>query len=95
MIDRRIRLRHLNCFIETARLGSLTAAAQALRISQPAASKTIRELEKILGCRLFDRGSRHLFLNAAGRAFEQHVRTGLAELKRGQDVVREMSPRGR
>ncbi|WP_439119707.1 LysR family transcriptional regulator [Marivita sp.] len=36
MIDPRIRLRHLRCFLETARLGSLSAAANALNVSQPA-----------------------------------------------------------
>ncbi|RWR47572.1 LysR family transcriptional regulator [Sinirhodobacter huangdaonensis] len=36
-----MRLRHLRCFFETARFGSLSAAAEALHVSQPAASKTI------------------------------------------------------
>lgn len=91
MIDPRIRLRHLDCFIETARLGSLTAAAEVLEISQPAASKTIRELEKVLGCKLFDRRSRYLSLNPAGQLFQMHVHAGLTELKRGQDGVRQMA----
>ena len=32
MLDHRIRLRHLRCFLETAQLGSLSAAARVLRI---------------------------------------------------------------
>ncbi|MDO7732803.1 MAG: LysR family transcriptional regulator, partial [Paracoccaceae bacterium] len=65
MLDHRIRLRHLRCFLETAQLGSLSAAARVLRISQPAASKTIRELEDILGRALFDRAARRLSLTSA------------------------------
>ena len=89
MIDPRIRLRHLRCFIETARLGSLSAAAQALSVSQPAASKTIRELEDILGTVLFDRTTRRLSLTPAGRIFQQHTGAGLIELRRAQDLVRD------
>lgn len=88
MIDHRIRLRHLRCFAETARLGSLSAAAQAMNVSQPAASKTIRELEAILGRDLFDRSTRRLSLSAEGRIFQQHVGAGLIELERAQDLVR-------
>ena len=44
----RIRHRHLNCFLETARAGKISAAAYALSVSQPAASKTLSELERIL-----------------------------------------------
>lgn len=88
MLDNRIRLRHLRCFAETARLGSLSAAAQALNVSQPAASKTIRELETILGRDLFDRSARRLSLSPEGRVFQQHVGAGLIELQRAQDLVR-------
>ena len=75
MLDHRIRIRHLRCFLETARLGSLSAAADAMNVSQPAASKTIRELEEVLGKPLFDRSHRRLSLTAAGRVFQQHAGT--------------------
>lgn len=90
MLDTRIRLRHLHCFLETARLGSLSAAAQALSVSQPAASKTIKELEQILGRDLFDRSARRLSLTPAGQVFQQHVGAGLIELARAQDLVRDV-----
>lgn len=87
MLDPRIRLRHLRCFLETARLGSLTAAANAMNVSQPAASKTIKELEQILGRPLFDRSARRLSLTPAGKVFQQHTGAALIELTRGQDLV--------
>lgn len=94
MVDPHIRMRHLRCFLETARLGSLSAAADALHVSQPAASKTIRELEDILAVKLFDRTGRRLTLTPAGKVFQQHSGAAMIDLKRAQDLVRE-APRQR
>lgn len=94
MLDSHIKMRHLRCFLETARLGSLTAAAQTLNVSQPAASKTIRELEDILAVPLFDRSGRRLALSPAGRIFQQHAGAAMIDLTRAQDMVRE-APRSR
>ena len=66
MIDPRIKLRHLVCFLEVARLKSVVNAAELLHISQPAVSKTIQELEQLLGANLFDRSKRKLFLTPFG-----------------------------
>jgi LysR family pca operon transcriptional activator len=90
MIDPRIRFRHLHCFLETARLGSLSNAAQVLNVSQPAASKSLKELETILGVPLFDRTGRRLVLTQAGRRFQQHAGAALIDLGRAQDMIREM-----
>ncbi|MDN3712932.1 LysR substrate-binding domain-containing protein [Paracoccus cavernae] len=87
MLNPLLRLRHLRCFLETARLGSLSAAAEALKISQPAASKTIRELEDILGVSLFDRSSRRLVLTAAGQVFQTHAGGVMTDLERAQKAV--------
>jgi LysR family pca operon transcriptional activator len=87
-MDARLRLRHLRCFLETARTGSLSAAAEALHVSQPAASKTIRELEEIVGVALFDRGGRRLALTPAGALFQQHAGTAMLALDRAQDMAR-------
>lgn len=88
MLHPHLRLRHLNCFLETARLGSLSAAAQALNVSQPAASKTLRELEEILGVQLFDRSGRRLALTAEGKLFQTHAGGAMAELAKAQVLVR-------
>lgn len=87
MLHNHLRLRHLRCFLETARLGSLTAAGDALHVSQPAASKTLRELEEILGVRLFDRSGRKLVLTPAGRVYQTHAGAALADLERAQKLV--------
>ncbi|HEY0214665.1 MAG TPA: LysR substrate-binding domain-containing protein [Paenirhodobacter sp.] len=95
MLNPHLRLRHLRCFLEVARLGSLSAAAQALHVSQPAASKTIRELEEILGTPLFDRSARRLRLTAAGRVYQTHAGTALLDLERAQRLVRDPPPQRR
>lgn len=64
-------------------------AANALNVSQPAASKTIRELEDILGKTLFDRSTRRLTLTAAGRVFQQHTGAAMVQLGRAQDLVKD------
>jgi len=87
-LDNRLRLRHLRCFLETARTGRLGAAAEALHVSQPAASKTLRELEEILGVALFDRSGRRLVLTPAGALFQQHAGNAMLELDRAQDLAR-------
>jgi LysR family pca operon transcriptional activator len=86
-IDPRIKLRHLNCFLEVARLKSVVNAAATLNISQPAASKTIQELEQLLGNALFDRSRRSLVLTEFGEVFYRYAATSLAALRQGIDAA--------
>ena len=86
-IDARIKLRHIACFLEVARMKSVVAAAETLHISQPAASKTIQELEQILGSELFDRSRRRLSLTAFGEVFHRHAATSIAALRQGIDAA--------
>lgn len=57
----------LKTFVTVARLGSFTAAARALGISQPAVSQNIAELEKFSSVRLIERSSHKLELTLKGR----------------------------
>jgi LysR family pca operon transcriptional activator len=83
-----IGYRHLRCFIEVARLASVSQAAEVLAISQPAVSKTLRELEARLGVSLFDRAGRRLRLTEAGILFQKHAGVSLSELDRGVRALR-------
>ena len=83
VLDRRIKLRHLTCFLAVARHGGIGAAAIEIGMSQPAASKTIRELEEMLDARLFDRSRRGSALTAEGRVFRRHAEAGIAALSEG------------
>ncbi|MFO1142970.1 MAG: pca operon transcription factor PcaQ [Amaricoccus sp.] len=88
-----ISYRHVRCFLEVARLASVVQAADALAISQPAVSKTLRELEERLGTALFERAGR-LRLTAAGRVFQKHAGLSLTELDRGIRALQGSSAAG-
>jgi len=64
---RSLNYHHLYYFWATAREGGVTAAAEALHVSQPAISAQIRKLERSLGHELFDRSGRSLTLTAEGK----------------------------
>ena len=51
----RLKTRHLVLLVELGRHGSIMHAANAAHLTQPAASKQIKDLEEMLGVRLFDR----------------------------------------
>jgi LysR family pca operon transcriptional activator len=94
VIDGRIKYRHLQCFLEVARQKSLVRAADSLAISQPAVSKTIRELEDILGVRLFDRNRKATTVTRSGEIFHRHAGMSIASLQQGLDGVAQVSRGG-
>ena len=71
-------------FYMVAKKGSITAAAEALYISQPAVSQSIRQLEEGLGCRLFLRTAKGVTLTAEGRELYGYVSVGIDELEKGE-----------
>lgn len=74
------RLTALNVFRHVAELGSFAEAARQLRLSPPAVSKNVAELEAHLGVRLINRTTRRLHLTEAGTAYLKSVRRILDEL---------------
>ena len=71
----------LRVFAQVAQLGSFTAAAKALGVSQPAVSQHIAELEKYAGGQLFERGRGSVRLTARGRTFLTHAEGILADYR--------------
>lgn len=74
-------MKPLVAFVATARLGSMTAAADAERTTQPAISQRIRALEEHLGLLLFDRHGGRLRLTAQGEHFYREVAPSLDALR--------------
>lgn len=87
-IDNRIKFRHLQCFLEVARLGSLARAADRLAVSQPAVSKTLKELEEVLAAQLFERGKGGATLTEAGVAFLRYAGPCVQALREGVESLR-------
>lgn len=87
LFDPRIKLRHLSCMIEVTRQGGVVAASRTLGMSQPAVSKSIAELEKLLGIQLFDRSGRKLQLTREGEIYAQHAIAAAAALREGYDSI--------
>jgi len=88
-IDNRIKFRHLLCFLEVSRQGSLVRAASVLMVTQPAISKSLKELEDILNASLFDRSKSGVTLTEAGRAFLRYVGPCVQSLREGVRSLRE------
>ncbi len=68
------RLKPLRAFCQTARLGSVSRAAEALYVSQPAVTLQLQALERDLGVRLFERSGRRLTPTREGEALYELAR---------------------
>ncbi|WP_107991784.1 pca operon transcription factor PcaQ [Breoghania corrubedonensis] len=94
MLDPRIKFRHLQCFLEIARQGGISRAADALAITQPAASKALRELEDILAIRLFERSRKGIRLTRFGEVFLRHASASVMAIREGMESVAAARDRG-
>lgn len=87
MNDARVKFRHLQTFVEVARQKSVMKAAELLHVSQPAVTKTIRELEEVLGVAVFEREGRGIKITRYGEVFLRHAGAALTALRQGLDSV--------
>jgi LysR family transcriptional regulator, pca operon transcriptional activator len=84
----KLRLRQLRIVSAVAEHESVLKASRALGMSQPAVTKTLREIEDIVGVAIFDRMPRGVLPNDYGRAFVARARRILAEVGRvGDDIA--------
>ena len=79
-----VKLESYRVFKEVAEVGNITAAAQALYISQSAVSQSIKQLENDLHTRLFSRNSRGVTLTAEGKMLYEYVRSAMGLLETGE-----------
>lgn len=86
-MDQRIKFRHLQTFLEVARQRSVGKAADALAITQPAVTRTMRELEDILGVSLLEKEGRGIRVSHFGEVFLKHAGESLAAVQRGMDSL--------
>jgi DNA-binding transcriptional LysR family regulator len=86
-----LSLQQLRCFCAALELGSFTAAAETLRVSQPAVAEQVRKLEQALGADLFVRSARGVVATEAGRAFAEHATRSLRAVEDAADSVGELT----
>src|SRR5690349_10240083 len=84
---RELRLDHLRTLMEVAALGSFSAAARNLNLSQPAISLQIRELENRAGVKLLHREGKRAIATAAGRDLITHARLLLDGAERARQSL--------
>jgi DNA-binding transcriptional LysR family regulator len=84
-------MQQIRCFCAALELGSFTAAADALRVSQPAVAEQVRKLEQALGADLFVRAGRGVVPSDAGRAFAEHAARSLRAAEDAADSVGELT----
>ncbi|MEU8824700.1 LysR substrate-binding domain-containing protein [Streptomyces sp. NPDC048636] len=88
LFDGRLKVRHLLLVDALSRQGTVVSAAAELHVTQPAATRSLHEVEDILGVELYERGPRGVTPTVFGEAFTQHARAVLAQLiQAGRHVV--------
>jgi DNA-binding transcriptional LysR family regulator len=78
---------HLESFLEVARRGNVSRAAEALFLTQPAITARLKSLEGDLGVELFVRGPRGMKLSDAGRAFLPYAERALSAFDEGRQLI--------
>jgi DNA-binding transcriptional LysR family regulator len=91
LLDGRLKMRHLVLVDAVTRQGSVIGAAAVLHIGQPVATRTLQELEAILGVSLYERGPRGVTPTTIGEAFTGHARAVLAQLSQAGRQVTEFA----
>lgn len=87
MIDRRLKIRHVQAFVEIARQKSLKRAAAMLHLTQPAISKTLKELEQIAGVTLLERDRGGVQMTVEGEVFLRFATGSLTALGQAMQGV--------
>jgi epsilon-lactone hydrolase len=83
-----IELRHLRAFVAVSEELNFGRAATRLYVSQPALSRQIRALERLVGCDLLRRSTHNVELTLAGEALLDRTRRLLGELDEAVSVTR-------
>lgn len=95
MIPAGVSLVHLRRFLVIAEELHFSRAAERMGISQPLLSEQVRDLEALIGVRLFERSSRRVELTPAGHLFRERVNLVLLSLDEGITGARDVHGGGK
>ena len=82
-----IPLDYYRVFYYVARFRSITQAARALGSNQPNVTRTIQQLERAAGCRLFERSHRGVTLTPEGETLYPHIEKAMLHLENAQQAL--------
>lgn len=88
-----VNLEYYKIFYYVGKYESITQAAEALAISQPAVSQAVKNLEKNLGSALFVRTSKGVRLTVEGKLLYSYVQRGYEYILLGERKFQEMQDR--
>jgi LysR family transcriptional regulator of gallate degradation len=83
-----MEIRQLRHFVAVVECGNLSAAARKVFISQPALTRSIKNLEETVGSTLLERRARGTVPTPAGELFFHHARMILSDCQRARDDLR-------
>ncbi len=83
----RLRLKQLRLLVALADQGSLIKAAESVHMTQPGATKALKEIESVMGSVLFARSNRGIESNALGRCVVRYARLILSDLSHLRDEL--------
>jgi len=86
--------RLLKMFCAVAKQASVVAASRALHLTPSAVSHGLKALESQLGCRLFDRAGKRIFLNQAGEQLLAKIEQPLAALDSAEESIKQLAKWG-
>jgi DNA-binding transcriptional LysR family regulator len=90
-----VNSRQLRAVLAVAEYRSFIAAAAFLKTSQPALTRTIKQIEGTLGVSLFSRSTRQVSITEAGKEFAALAERLLSDLKIGIENMRELGDQQR
>ena len=90
-LRQQIRTRHLSLLQALDRHGSLSKAAEALSVTQPAATKLLAQLESLLQLPLFERTPRGLLATEYGEIMVRHAHAALGEISAARDALAQVA----
>ena len=86
----RLRFRHLELIATVYDFGGILRASQRLNLTQPAVTKSLQDVEALLGVQLFVRSSRGLTPTHYGEAFVRHAKIVLAQLRHSAEELQNL-----
>lgn len=90
LIKAGLKLSHLRLISAISDHGQVSAAAEAMRISQPAASRMLHEVETILKAPLCERGAKGMIMTRFGEAMARRARAILLEIREANREITEL-----